>query len=202
MWGYPVKIGSPHFVDFGKDMEHSPDGKAYLVAHGAVYPDARPRFENLSWITGDQVYLLRVIPTPENINDASQYEFFGGNSNNGEAIDRVKASNVTVDGVRFEWCSHRRPTWCSGEGWKGLALAVQPVEFPARKLLLEFRPELTTSVSSLKRPRPSVSERRLTDSIDRLRGLDACGDRIFPGPAVARTGPGRHPHYLHNRTEG
>jgi len=28
MWGYPVKIGSPHFVDFGKNMEHSPDGKA------------------------------------------------------------------------------------------------------------------------------------------------------------------------------
>ena len=32
--GEPVKIGSPHFVDFGKNMEHSPDGKAYLVAHG------------------------------------------------------------------------------------------------------------------------------------------------------------------------
>jgi len=30
--GYPVKIGAPHFVDFGKNMEHSPDGKAYLVA--------------------------------------------------------------------------------------------------------------------------------------------------------------------------
>ncbi|MCP4311873.1 MAG: hypothetical protein GY790_11465, partial [Bacteroidetes bacterium] len=24
--GYPVKIGAPHFVDFGKNMEHSPDG--------------------------------------------------------------------------------------------------------------------------------------------------------------------------------
>lgn len=86
MWGYPVKIGSPHFVDFGKDMEYSPDGKAYLVAHGAVYPDTKPRFENLSWITGDQVYLLRVIPSPETINDASQYEFFAGNSAKGEAI--------------------------------------------------------------------------------------------------------------------
>ena len=29
--GGPVKIGSPHFVDFGRNMEHSPDGKAYLV---------------------------------------------------------------------------------------------------------------------------------------------------------------------------
>ena len=31
MWGYPVKIGAPKFVDFGKNMEHSPDGKAYLL---------------------------------------------------------------------------------------------------------------------------------------------------------------------------
>ena len=25
-----TKIGAPHFVDFGKNMEYSPDGKAYL----------------------------------------------------------------------------------------------------------------------------------------------------------------------------
>ena len=42
MWGYPVKIGSPHFVDFGKNMEHSPDGKAYLVAHGVPSPTRSP----------------------------------------------------------------------------------------------------------------------------------------------------------------
>ena len=29
--GEPVKIGAPHFVDFGKNSEYSPDGKAYLV---------------------------------------------------------------------------------------------------------------------------------------------------------------------------
>ena len=39
--GEPVKIGAPHFVDFGKNMEHSPDGKAYLAGHGAsVGPEA------------------------------------------------------------------------------------------------------------------------------------------------------------------
>ena len=26
--GEPVKIGSPHFMDFGENPEHSPDGKA------------------------------------------------------------------------------------------------------------------------------------------------------------------------------
>lgn len=78
MWGHPVKIGAPHFVDFGKDMEHSPDGKAYLVAMGAELSDSKPRFGNLSWITGDQVYLLRVTPSPETINDPKAYEFYAG----------------------------------------------------------------------------------------------------------------------------
>lgn len=84
--GYPVKIGSPHFVDFGKNMQYSPDGKAYLVAHGADTSDTKPRFWNDSWITGDQIYLLRVAPSIENINDRSKYEYFAGYDNKGEAI--------------------------------------------------------------------------------------------------------------------
>lgn len=76
--GYPVKIGSPHFVDFGKNMQYSPDGKAYLVAHGADVSDKLPRFWNASWITGDQIYLLRVTPSIENMNDISKYEFYAG----------------------------------------------------------------------------------------------------------------------------
>jgi len=84
--GYPVKIGSPHFVDFGKNMKYSPDGKAYLVAHGADISDLKPRFWNASWITGDQIYLLRVNPSIENINDMSKYEFFAGYNENGEAV--------------------------------------------------------------------------------------------------------------------
>ena len=71
--GKKVRMGAPHFVDFGKNMEHSPDGKAYLVAHGAIDPDASE-----SWIAGDQIYMARVIPTPEHINDASKWEFFAG----------------------------------------------------------------------------------------------------------------------------
>jgi len=84
--GYPVKIGAPHFVDFGKNMEHSPDGKAYLVAHGADTSDTKWRFWNASWITGDQIYLLRVTPSIENINDATKYEFYGGKDDNGNPV--------------------------------------------------------------------------------------------------------------------
>ena len=84
--GYPVKIGAPHFVDFGKNMQHSPDGKAYLVAHGADTSDTKWRFWNDSWITGDQIYLLRVSSSIENINDASKYEFYGGKDEGGAAV--------------------------------------------------------------------------------------------------------------------
>jgi len=82
----PLKIGAPHFVDFGKNMQHSPDGKAYLVAHGAVQTDSKPRYANLSWISGDQIYMLRVKPSIENINNDSKYEFFAGQDKKGKAI--------------------------------------------------------------------------------------------------------------------
>ncbi len=84
--GYPVRIGSPHFVDFGKNMQYSPDGKAYLVAHGADTSDTKWRFWNDSWINGDQIYLLRVTPTVENINDISGYEYFAGYDSKGTAL--------------------------------------------------------------------------------------------------------------------
>jgi hypothetical protein len=79
-------MGVPHFVDFGKNMEHSPDGKAYLVATGAEVDDLNPRFANLSWVTGDQIYLARVTPSLENINDVSTYEFFAGHTDTGEPM--------------------------------------------------------------------------------------------------------------------
>jgi hypothetical protein len=123
----PVKMGAPHFVDFGQNMEHSPDGKAYLVAQGSeaglpprpCYPgecpgepyhlelrpgeqtsDDRAIYERafaevegrsfahgkLSWVAADQVYLARVTPSPETINDLAAYEFFASQDECGEPI--------------------------------------------------------------------------------------------------------------------
>lgn len=82
----PLKMGSPHFVDFGKNMEHSPDGKAYLVAHGATQKDQEDRNANLSWISGDQIYLARVTPSPENINNEAAYEYFAGYNKKGKPV--------------------------------------------------------------------------------------------------------------------
>jgi len=83
--GEPVKIGAPHFVDFGRNLEHSPDGKAYLVAQGAS-DGANRRYAYNSWITADQVYLVRVTPGIENMNDASRYEFYAGRDRDGEPV--------------------------------------------------------------------------------------------------------------------
>ncbi len=103
----PVKMGAPHFVDFGQNMKHSPDGKAYLLGMGAVENDLKPRpcikpaagggveiqdcdedfdHANLSWVTADQVYLARVKPRPETINDLKAYEFFAGRDKKGQPL--------------------------------------------------------------------------------------------------------------------
>lgn len=100
--GEPVKIGAPHFVDLGKNLEHSPDGKAYLVAQGASDGENR-RYAYNSWITADQVYLLRVKPSLANMNDVSKYEFFAGH-------DAQGAASWTSDFARIkpvaEWRDH------------------------------------------------------------------------------------------------
>ena len=82
-----VKMGVPHVVDFGQNMQHSPDGKAYLVAHGASDPDPiSNRDADLSWITADEVYLARVKPSPHNMDDVSKYELFAGYDTAGKPI--------------------------------------------------------------------------------------------------------------------
>ncbi len=75
--GEPVKSGSPHFVDFGRNLQSSPDGKAYLVAHGAS-DGLNRRIAFNSWITGDEIYLVRVKPAIKAMNNARSYEFFTG----------------------------------------------------------------------------------------------------------------------------
>jgi len=96
----PVKIGAPHFVDFGKNMEHSPDGYAYLVCHSADRNDPKPRPGNLSWISGDHINLIRVKPSPETINDRSRYEFFAGRDEEGKAVWSSEMDDMKPI---FEW---------------------------------------------------------------------------------------------------
>lgn len=92
--GGPIRIGEPFFVDFGKNMEHSPDGKAYLIAHGATELGENPREIRSSWCIGDHAFLLRVKPSPKTMNDASQYEFFAGHDDQGEPVWTKEFSEI------------------------------------------------------------------------------------------------------------
>lgn len=81
----PVKLGALHVVDFGRNMEHSPDGKMYLIGHGSDIPDQTHRKASNSWITGDHIYLCRVSPRVDAVNDPLAYEFFAGHDASGAA---------------------------------------------------------------------------------------------------------------------
>jgi hypothetical protein len=117
-------------------MEHSPDGKAYLLGMGAVENDPHPRpcikpaagggFEpvkdctddfdhaNLSWITADQVYLARVTPSPETMNDLKAYEFFAGHDAQGQPVwtPTSRRSSRWWNGTTT-WVASQRPM-CPG----------------------------------------------------------------------------------------
>jgi uncharacterized membrane protein YgcG len=109
--GGKLKMGVPHVVDFGRNLQHSPDGKAYLICHGAVDPDPAPRYGNLSWITGDQIYMARVTPSIQDINDPSKYEFFAGHDAGGTATwsSSLASARPVIDwnnncgGVTMTW---------------------------------------------------------------------------------------------------
>ena len=53
-----VRFPMPHWVDFGKNMEHSPEGKAYVVSHGN---DGTSTGSDEAWTLGNQVFMARVV---------------------------------------------------------------------------------------------------------------------------------------------
>jgi hypothetical protein len=105
----PVRIGAPHFVDFGRNMQYSPDGRAYLLAHGSTDPTSCD-----NWIQGDQVYLLRVKPSPRTVNDRGAYEYFAGT----DAAGQPRWSHSLADlAPVLDWPGHlgsSSATWVPG----------------------------------------------------------------------------------------
>ena len=127
--GRQVKLGTPHFVDFGKNMQYSPDGKAYLVGHGAIDNDPTPRVANNSWIAGDAVYMARVTPSVENINDIKKYEFFAGFDKDKNPVwssdfSRIKPLLVWDDHMGCTTITYnpvlKKYILCTTDGWPGM----------------------------------------------------------------------------------
>eukprot|EP00041_Stephanoeca_diplocostata_P006638 m.90490 g.90490 ORF g.90490 m.90490 type:complete len:629 (+) comp16461_c0_seq2:37-1923(+) len=93
-----VKFGAPHWVDFGQELEHSPDGKAYLVGHGASRPEAIQ-----AWMLGDEVYMARVEPTADAIADKAQWEFYAGGTG---ADAKWAKGDVSAAAPLVTWNNH------------------------------------------------------------------------------------------------
>ncbi len=128
--GKKVKLGTPHFVDFGQNLQNSPDGKAYLVGHGGIDNDPTPRIGDNSWVAGDAVYMARVNPSPETINDLSSYQFFSGLDKKGEAVwssdfKEIKPLIVWDDHMGCVTITYNKPLkkylMCVIDGWPGIA---------------------------------------------------------------------------------
>lgn len=90
-----VKFGAPHVIDFGQELEHSPDKKVYIIGHGATRPEAHE-----SWMQGDEIYLARGVPSPETINNYTMWEFYGGKD---EANNDIWTGSLAEARPLFEW---------------------------------------------------------------------------------------------------
>lgn len=125
--GLPLpKLGVMHFVDFGKNMQYSPDGKAYLVGHGNAPYVTHLRLGSVSWLSGNAIYLTRVALSPETVNDESHYEFFAGYDAKGSAIWTRQFSEMKP---MLEWINHlgsvtitynpglKKYLMCIADGW-------------------------------------------------------------------------------------
>mmetsp|Transcript_88696 Transcript_88696/g.286580 ORF Transcript_88696/g.286580 Transcript_88696/m.286580 type:complete len:333 (-) Transcript_88696:248-1246(-) len=120
-----VKFGAIHVVDLGRELEHAPAADpepstpfVYVVGHGASQ-NSSPE----SWMQGSDVYMARVAPSADAVNDRSAWEFYAGHgewSRNGVSAaqsliswgNRTGVTTITyVPAVkRFIMCVST-PTW-------------------------------------------------------------------------------------------
>ena len=77
----PLKLGVARRVDFGPDLQFSPDGRGYLIGKGCDANDG-------TWcgfMTGDSAFMARtrrpfdeILANLSSLNDAAEWEFFAG----------------------------------------------------------------------------------------------------------------------------
>ncbi len=83
--GHRVKLGALHWVDFGRNQQYAtaagPPGYAYAVTQGGGGPTSQD-----TWLNADNLYLVRVKPSPATINDAKDWEFYAGTDSSGQPL--------------------------------------------------------------------------------------------------------------------
>jgi hypothetical protein len=90
----PIRLGVPRFADLGPNLEHSPDGRAYLIGKGCAKNDG----VHCSFMTGDSAFLARtrvpfsVLIASRNVtalNLADSWEFSASNGVWVETLDKA-----------------------------------------------------------------------------------------------------------------
>ena len=51
---------------------------------------------------------------------------------------RSLGGTLAVDGGAYRWSVYREPQWCTADGWKGLAIVVEPESDPRQQLFIEY----------------------------------------------------------------
>ena len=97
-WKGKVRMGTPHVVDLGRELEFSaqangggdPTPRVYLVADGAT--NSVDPYAPQTWMMGSETYIARtkVAPNPNVMDDSNAWEFAVGSS--GKWVDNVAAA--------------------------------------------------------------------------------------------------------------
>jgi hypothetical protein len=142
--GNRVKLGALHWVDLGRNQEYAGDsaataaGYAYAVTEGGGGPTSQD-----SWLNADNLYMVRVKPSPATINDAADWEFYAGTDASGqpawshdlgdiEPLLHWSGGHLGAPSISYDAPLHRYLLWTSAP-----SDGVNDVSSPFDSMLLE-----------------------------------------------------------------
>ncbi|MBA3942813.1 MAG: hypothetical protein C0520_16550 [Sphingopyxis sp.] len=80
-------------------------------------------------------------------------------------LKRNLSGLIAVDGHRYEWAVEREPQWCTGDGWRGMAISLRRAS-GQREAWLEFpMPSARRSALQPQLRRPQVNRRIVENGV-------------------------------------
>ena len=77
-----------------------------------------------------------------------------------------RSGSLHIGAIEYRWSVYREPQWCTADGWKGLAILIEPNLKPSRQLILQLPFRNDSRRSTPHRQRPSVSVMELESYIN------------------------------------
>lgn len=94
---------------------------------------------------------------------------------------------VTVDAVDYKWKLLREPQWCTADGYRGMAIAVELADQPGRTAILNFpfprsKPHTNPLTKNVGKIRPQIQRAQLEAGV--LKALAQGWDPTSKGQPV------------------